>query len=147
MSQTKDVLRDIDEAFKSTHGDSPGFSYLKDCYENFYDVVLDEAYDKSRILWGVVGSPLPTNPHKSLVQHDKTKSQVQYYPNLILHKAVGFAEKLCEQVIALYQSSCTDSEKNRFRSAVKNWNMDTGYWIDVKMDGNKLNIIWRHTWC
>jgi hypothetical protein len=145
--RTKDVLRDIDEAFRNTHGDSPGFDYLKDCYENYYDVVLDEAYDKSRIIWGVVGSPIPTDPHNSLVQHEKLKGAVKYYDDLLRNKAVSVAEKVCEAVVTLYQSDCSADKQNEFRSKVKNWNMDTGYWIDVKLEGKKLKIIWRHTWC
>lgn len=145
--ETKEVLRDIDKAFKNTYNQSPGFDYLKDCYENYYDVVLDEGYDKSRIIWGIIGSPLPIEAHQTLVQHDKLKAKVIYYPDLIRKKAVGFAEKLCEEVIKLYQSPCSVDDQNRFRSIVKNWNLDNGYWIDVKLEGNTLNIVWRHTWC
>ncbi len=147
-AETKDVLRDIELAFQNTHGQSPGFAYLKNCYENYYDVVLDEAYDKSRIIWGVVGSPVPTKPHMSLVEHDRIKSKTKYYPDLLRTRAVGLAEKLCEALITLYQGNpSSEDQQNQFRSVVKNWNMDNGYWIDVSTEGKTLRITWKHIWC
>lgn len=146
--QTKDVLRDIDAAYKKTHGKSPGFDYLKNCYENYYDVVLDEGYDKARIILGLFKSPLPTTPHNSLVQHAKIKSQVTYYPDLLRKRAVAFAEKLCAECLSLFNGGApTEARQNQFRSTVKNMNMDNGYWIDVAAEGKNLKITWKHTWC
>ena len=138
-AEAKEVLRDIDTAFQNTFGQSPGFEYLTDSYENYYDTAIDEGYDKAH-------SPIPRVPHESLVKHKELKG-VDYCKKLVRKTAVAAAEKACEAVIALYQSSCSENDQNKFRSEVKNWNMDTGYWIDVTLEGNKLKIIWRHTWC
>lgn len=137
--ETKDVLRDINTAFVMTHGKGPGFTYLKDCYERFYDLVLDEEYDKAMLM-------VPRNPHKSLVFHDKIKHAVPYYPQLLRNKAVSAAEKACEAVIELYYSGFSDSDLNTFRSKVQNWNMDTGYRLEVELKGNNLKIVWKHSW-
>lgn len=138
--ETHEVFSDIVTAFKNTHGRGPDLEYMKDSYENLYDVAIDEGYDKA---WSVI----PKKPHESLVQHEKLKPEVKYYLDLLRTKAVGEAEKACQAVIALYNSKLSEDDKNKFRSEVKNWNLDTGYWIDVTLEDNKLTIIWRHRWC
>lgn len=147
QAKTKEVLKLISNAFMTTHGKSPGFKYLKNCYENYYDVALDEAYDKGSILL-FVKSPLPTTPHNSLVQHDKVKSEKTYYPDLLRTKAVDFAEKICKACIELYSGIEPEATRAKsFRSSVRNMNMDNGYWIDVTTEGKDLKITWKHTWC
>jgi hypothetical protein len=132
--EAKEVLKDISTAFANTYNyKEPLFGYFKNSYENFYDHAIDKGYRQELI------GQLPRIPHEKLVQHEKLTFN---YDNR-LTKAIDLAEKLCEEVISLYDKDNEDY----FRSKVKNWNMDTGYWIDVKLDGNKLKIIWRHTWC
>jgi len=142
----KNVLDIIDKAFKKTHGNSPGIEDLIDCYENYYDVVLDEAYDKGVIIIGLIVSDIPTDPHPSLVNHEKLEPQIKY-SKVLLERAVEFAEELCKAVISLFKSNGTEEDKNGFREKIKNWNLDNGYWIEVKMEDKKLKIIWRNTWC
>jgi hypothetical protein len=139
--KTQEVLTEINAAFDETYGQRPGLEYLKDCYENFYDTVVDEGYDKAY-------SPIPRNPDEALVLHGKVKSKVDYL-DLLRTKAVGEAEKACDALIEFYQSGCSESDQNNFRKKVKNWNMDNGYWIDVEFDkdNRKLKIIWRSMWC
>lgn len=138
-NETINVLADIDTAIKNTHGYSPGFPYLINAYENLYFLIIDEEYDKAALY-------VPQTPQMELVQHSKLKSRIDYY-NLLTKQAVTAAEIACEAVIALYRSNCSDKDLNLFRSKVKNLNMDNGYWIDVKLERNKLKIIFRHIWC
>ncbi len=139
-AKTKEVFSDIVAAFKKTHGCEMSFEYIKDSYENMYDIAIDEGYDKALDV-------IPKEPHESLVQHERLKSATKYCPDLLRNKAVDASEKACNAVIDLYNSACSEDNLNEFRTEVKNWNMDTGYWIDVTLKDNKLKIIWRHRWC
>lgn len=138
--KAQEVFSDIVTAFKNTHGRGPDLEYMKDSYETFYDVVINEGYDKAL---GVI----PKKPHMSLVHHKMLKIKKVNYTDLLCKEAVEEAEKACQAVITLYDSELSEDDKNKFRSEVKNWNMDTGYWIDVTLEDNKLKIFWRHRWC
>lgn len=140
---TKEVFTDIGEAFHKTHGRPDAatiYSYLCDSFENFYDNVLDIVYDGAK-------GPLTNLPHDCMVQHERLKGIADYYGDVLRTRAVGAAERACDDVLELFYSSVTDADKDRFRSKVRDWNLDTGWWIDVGLEGGELRIIWRHTWC
>jgi hypothetical protein len=138
--ETEEVLSDVAAAFKRTHGMGPDTEYLKDSYENLYDIAIDIGYDTA-------AGPIPRYPHQSLVQHERLKPAVIYYPGGLRDKAVAAATEACGAIIALFKGGFSDEDQDSFRSTVKNWNMDTGYWLDVSIKDGRLQVIWRHRWC
>lgn len=138
-AETQEVFSDIVKAFRNTHDFELKLEYLRDSYENFYHNIMDIAYDTACC-------GIPKEPHESLVHHDQLVGDI-YYPDLLTIKAVDEAEKACQAVITLYNSELSEDDQNEFRSIVRNWNMDTGYWIDITLEDNELKIIWRHRWC
>jgi hypothetical protein len=138
--ETQQVFSDVVAACNNTHGRGPDLEYLKDSYENFYDIAIDIGYDTA-------AGPIPKTPHMALVEHERIKSAVSYFPDLFLGRASQHAEDACQAVLDLFSSGFTPDDQNTFRSTVRNWNMDTGYWIDVTLNKGKLAITWRHRWC
>lgn len=138
-NETTEVFSDIVTACNNTYSKGPNLEYLRISYLNFYDLIIGRGYDYAM-------GPIPKYPHESLVQHERLNPSMIYFPDL-RNKAVDASEEACKSAIELLNSSFSIDDQNRFRSSVKNWNMDTGYWIDVDVVNGKLNIIWRHRWC
>lgn len=137
-SELNNVFNFIDQAFTTTYGEQLPVSVLKDSYDNYYNTAIDLAYD--RAIGGV-----PRNPDSKLVNHEKVIDPK--YETLLLDTTISKCLAAYQAVVCLYESDFSEDAQNLFRSQIKNWNMDTGYWIDVDMKDGELNITWKHTWC
>jgi hypothetical protein len=150
--ETKDLYEDLAQAVIKTYGspDSNQASlkkyqaflkeYLKDAYENFYDHILMTGYDSAM-------GGIPSTPQDELVHHRHLCRTVDYLADLLQQRSVNKSEQVCEAVIALANSGCAQNDQDAFRGKARNWNLDTGYWIDVFVDNDRLHVVWRHTWC
>lgn len=131
------LFESIDATFHSTYKSSPGTEYLNKSYFKFYEFALDIGYD-----WAA--GPIPKKADNNLVDHKHLP--VKYY-DLLKGKTVDKAMAACNAVIQFFNSDMSNESENIFRSQIKNWNMDTGYWIDIDLKDGELNITWKHTWC
>lgn len=139
-TEMKEVLNSIYRVINTTYFSTPPDEYLETSYKKVCDWVLSD-YD--------IALAIPKEPNPALVQHEGIKnSEYVDYVTLITKKAVEAAFYACESVIKLIESTMSYEDECIFRSELRNWNMDTGYWIDVDMNENEHpRITWRHSWC
>lgn len=151
------IFNTIDIAFHKTFQQKIGLKRLKTCYNKFHKIIIDMGYDASL-------SDIPEEYDLQLVDHlhvkecnlipssivvtpeEKAQGKDILYYKLLKHIS-GKASQACQTLIHLYQGDFSEEMQNMFRYQIKNWNMDTGYWIDVSMEDGELNITWKHTWC
>jgi hypothetical protein len=174
QQEMKDLFLLIYKAGRATFGRGPTVKYQKRAYNHFYKGILGIGYDKGlagppanpheslvehRLLGGSEQSsdegPNFSGPPKIVYWLDvPSKDQIPWLPGgfnigawlLLQQRALTAAYRACRAVIELYKSDCSRKAQNRFRTRVKNWNMDTGYWIDVELKQGEPWIIWRHRW-
>jgi hypothetical protein len=134
---------DLADAFGKTYGPESAVDggYFVESYDNYYTKFIATDYNAALLY-------VPQEPHVCLVFHRLLNAKRVYYTNLILKEAVPMAVDACKAILALYddQSGFSDNAVNTFRSDLKSWNLDTGYWLDIELVGDQLRIIWRHTW-
>lgn len=157
-SDLDNILNTIDIAYNETYNKKMGLERLQTCHSKFYHVVVDMGYDASL-------SDIPEEYDETLINHkyvqnselipegftvspeEKSKDMDILYYKLLKSQVFNKASQACQSVINLFESDFSEEMQNYFRHQIKNWNMDTGYWIDVSMKDGKLNINWKHTWC
>lgn len=152
-TELDNLFNTIDVAFTSTYGVSQGLDTLKDSYSNFHGLV-DFVYDRAL-------GPVPKHPDINLVNHHHVKESdllpagykitpesknILYY-KLFKKTIFDKVQRSCQALISLYENGVSSESETYFRTEIKNWNMDTGYWIDVDLQDGELNITWKHTWC
>lgn len=135
--EVEKVITIIVSAFSNTYGEENAMEaeYLRDSLENFYDTGLDIGYDTAT-------GPIPKDYCEKLVQHEKDSNN--YLEHYILKLAPALCARLCEKAIGFYNNEIGEDE---LRGELKNFNMDTGYWLDVDMEDGLIAINFKHSWC
>jgi hypothetical protein len=106
---------------------------------NRYFESLDGSYDRALF-------PFPDYPSESLVNYEHRGHDYYFY----LEKGIALSKALFRIAIDYYNGG--ESEKNRLKKYLKDWNLDMGYWLNVSAEAKgghieSVRIRFEHSWC
>jgi len=132
---TENLFRDICGCFKEIYGITLEQEPLEDSGDDFFEV-LDVGYDGAE-------EPIPDKPSENLVNYIHRANDHKFY----VEKAITLSKTLCKIAIDYYHDRI---EKKVIQKYLKNWNLDTGYFIRVKPDNDKkiksIHVKFEHSW-
>lgn len=131
------------------------FGSICSCFKEVYGRKLEEDplwTAGNRIFEGLDGSydralfPFPDEPSEKLVNYKHRGHDYYDY----LKRAFTLSKALCKKAIDYYKGGAR--EKDELKKYLKDWNLDTGYCINVyaKEKNNKIESIhikYEHSWC
>jgi hypothetical protein len=136
--KTTKLLGDIRSCFKEVYNmELAKEEPLADAGDVFFNA-LDIGYDQA---W----FPVPDLPSKNLVDYEFGNNSYWWY----IEKAFALSKALCKKAIKYYEG---EIDRKMLKESLKDWNLDTGYCINVetKKENNKIESIhikYEHNWC
>jgi len=137
-SETVELFGDIRKCFEEVYGRKLEEEPLEDAGDKLFEA-FDLGYDTASF-------PIPDKPSMNLVNYENRAHDYYDY----LNRAFTLSQELCKKALAYYKGG--DSEKVDLKEYLKDWNLDTGYYIkvDKKTSGDKIESIhirFEHSWC
>ncbi|MGD0405308.1 MAG: zinc dependent phospholipase C family protein [Candidatus Bathyarchaeia archaeon] len=138
--QTSELFEEICRCFSEVYGRGMNLDSLWKAGNNYFEL-LDVGYDTAM-------DPLPDNPTEVLVNYDHRRNDYLFY----LSKAQDLSKALCKK--ALDYNNGGQKEKDQLIKYLKDWNLDTGYCINVyalpsppRTQIKSIHIRYEHSWC
>jgi hypothetical protein len=134
------------------------FGHVLSCFAEVYEKNLKEKHlwtASNRVFEMLDGSydralfPFPEVPSMNLVDYRRRDHDCYDY----LKRAFTLSKALCKLAIEYYKTpSPATTQKKTLKEYLKDWNLDTGYHINVDTEKkndriNSIHIRYEHSWC
>ncbi len=140
------VFESIRNAIGITYGRFPPERYLIDAYDFFYNTAIDIGYDTGSHRANDFGSGFGQFLSN---WHDRPVMELVNHPYLnmrlvdLFDESAGKSLDACADAVQFYEGNIT---ADQFRSKLRSYDLDVGYYLDVIINSNTLEITLRHTW-